>query len=75
MKPINELLITPKKGNRYDNHSRLGDGKLIINTSIESHTHVNRVGVVEEIPINIKGLLVLVMRLYYTIMFLEYIMT
>ena len=55
MKPINELLITPKEGNRYDNQSRLGDGKLIVNTSIESHTHVNRVGIVEETPIDYEG--------------------
>jgi len=55
MKPVNEFLITPKNGERYDNHSRFGDQQLIVNTSIENHTYVNRVGIIEKVPIDYDG--------------------
>jgi len=55
MKTINDFLVTPKGGDRYDNTSRIGEKKLIINTSIESHTHVNRVGVIKATPIDYDG--------------------
>ena len=55
MKPVNEFLITPKNGERYDNHSRFGNQQLIVNTSIENHTYVNRVGIIEKVPIDYDG--------------------
>tara|TARA_R110000796_G_scaffold16994_4_gene52568 strand:- start:1910 stop:2455 length:546 start_codon:yes stop_codon:yes gene_type:complete len=43
--------VKPQGGQRYDNLSKHGDGKLITSASQEDHTTTNRFAIVEEIPI------------------------
>jgi len=57
MKPILDFLLKPNGGNRYDNLSHKGDKNLIISTSQEDHTTTNRIGVIEETPVNYNGLI------------------
>ncbi len=51
MKHLHAYIIKPING-RYTNNKKVGDSNLILNTSIEDHKFVNRVGVVVETPIN-----------------------
>lgn len=52
MKPRWNYLITPMNGNEYNNHKTVGDQTLIVNTSIEDASYVNRLGVVSAVPLN-----------------------
>jgi len=50
MKPRWSYLITPKNGKEYNNLKRIGDQDLVVNTSIEDASYVNRLGVVSAVP-------------------------
>jgi len=45
------FIVKPQGGQRYDNLSKHGDGKLITSASQEDHTTTNRFATVEEVPI------------------------
>ena len=50
MQSLYSFIIQPKNG-RYANEVELGDKKLIINTTMDDHKFVNRVGVVMSLPL------------------------
>ena len=50
MQSLYSFIIQPKNG-RYANEVELGDKKLIINTTMDDHKFVNRVGVVMSTPL------------------------
>ena len=52
MKHLHAYIIEPVNG-RYSNNKKVGDKNLLLNTSIEDHKYVNRLGKVIEKPINI----------------------
>ena len=49
MQSLYSFIIEPKNG-RYDNEVDLDGKKLIINTTLDDHKFVNRIGVVKSIP-------------------------
>jgi len=51
MKAIHKFIVEPLDCNRYDNEVVVSGKKLIINTSIEDHKFVNRIGVVKSVPL------------------------
>ena len=56
MRSLFYFLVSPKE-ERYNNSKKIENFNFIMNTSIEDAKDVSRVGVVEEIPINYKGLI------------------
>ena len=50
MQSLYSFIIQPKNG-RYTNEVEVGDKKLIINTTMDDHKFVNRVGVVLSLPL------------------------
>ena len=50
MQSLYSFIIQPKNG-RYTNEVNVGDKKLIINTTMDDHKFVNRVGVVMSVPL------------------------
>ena len=50
MQSLYSFIIQPKNG-RYTNEVEVGNKKLIINTTMDDHKFVNRVGVVMSIPL------------------------
>jgi len=50
MQSLYSFIIQPKNG-RYTNEVSVGDKKLIINTTMDDHKFVNRVGVVMSVPL------------------------
>ena len=50
MQSLYSFIIQPKNG-RYTNEVSVGDKKLIINTTMDDHKFVNRVGIVKSIPL------------------------
>ena len=50
MQSLYSFIIQPKNG-RYTNEVEVGDKKLIINTTMDDHKFVNRVGVVMSVPL------------------------
>jgi len=60
MQSLYSFIIQPKNG-RYTNEVEVGDKKLIINTTMDDHKFVNRVGIVMSLPL--IQILVLVTRL------------
>ena len=50
MQSLYSFIIQPKNG-RYTNEVGVGDKKLIINTTMDDHKFVNRVGIVKSIPL------------------------
>jgi len=50
MQSLYSFIIQPKNG-RYTNEVEVGDKKLIINTTMDDHKFVNRVGVVMSAPL------------------------
>ncbi len=50
MQSLYSFIIQPKNG-RYTNEVSVGDKKLIINTAMDDHKFVNRVGIVKSIPL------------------------
>ena len=49
------FIISPLNGEKFINTKQVGDKTLIINTSIEHASNVNRIGVVVSIPMNYEG--------------------
>lgn len=52
MKHLYAYIIEPVNG-RYSNNKKVGDKNLLLNTSIEDHKYVNRLGKIIEKPINV----------------------
>ena len=50
MKSVYNFVVTPK-GDRYNNKKKVGDSELILNTEIYNHQFVNRVAIVQSIPL------------------------
>ena len=50
MQSLYSFIIQPKNG-RYTNEVEVGDKKLIVNTTMDNHKFVNRVGVVMSVPL------------------------
>lgn len=50
MQSLYSFIIQPKNG-RYTNEVEVGDKKLIINTTMDDHKFVNRVGIVMSLPL------------------------
>jgi len=50
MQSLYSFIIQPKNG-RYTNEVEVGDKKLIVNTTMDDHKFVNRVGVVMSVPL------------------------
>ena len=50
MQSLYSFIIQPKNG-RYTNEVEVGDKKLIINTTMDNHKFVNRVGIVMSVPL------------------------
>jgi hypothetical protein len=50
MQSLFNFIVEPKNG-RYTNTVKIGKKELIINTSIEDHKFVNRIGIVKSIPL------------------------
>ena len=50
MQSLYSFIIQPKNG-RYTNEVEVGDKKLIINTTMDNHKFVNRVGIVMSLPL------------------------
>ena len=49
MQSLFNFIVQPKNG-RYDNEVSIGDKKLIVNTTMDDHKYVNRIGIVKSIP-------------------------
>ena len=49
MQGLFNFIVQPKNG-RYDNEVSIGDKKLIVNTTMDDHKYVNRIGIVKSIP-------------------------
>ena len=49
MQSLFNFIVQPKNG-RYNNEVSVGDKKLIVNTTMDDHKYVNRIGVVKSIP-------------------------
>lgn len=53
MRSLYSFIIKPKN-QRYENTKKVGDSELILNTEMQNHEYVSRIGVVLETPINVK---------------------
>jgi len=53
MRSLFHFIIKPK-GNRTTSQHKIGDKELIVNTELQNHEYVNRVGIVLNTPINEK---------------------
>lgn len=49
------FIVSPLNNEKFITEKTVGDKKLIINTSIENAKDVNRIGVVESLPLNYEG--------------------
>lgn len=49
------FIVSPFNGEKFITTKKVGDKTLIINTSIENAKDVNRIGVVESLPLNYEG--------------------
>ena len=49
MQSLFNFILQPKNW-RYDNEVSIGDKKLIVNTTMDDHKYVNRIGIVKSIP-------------------------
>ena len=49
MKGVFDFVVTPKSG-RYTNTKTIGDSKLIVNTELQNHIFVSRIGIVVATP-------------------------
>ena len=49
MQSLFNFIVQPKNG-RYDNEVSIGNKKLIVNTTMDDHKYVNRIGIVKSIP-------------------------
>ena len=50
MQSLFSFIVQPKNG-RYSNDVSIGDKKLIVNTTMDDHKFVNRLGIVKSIPL------------------------
>ena len=55
MQSTNKFIISPKGGNHFINEKQIGGQMMVVNTSIEDHKNVNRVGIVEALPLEYEG--------------------
>jgi co-chaperonin GroES (HSP10) len=55
MRMPEKFIISPLNGEKFINTKKIGDKELIINTSIEHASNVNRIGVVEALPLNYES--------------------
>jgi hypothetical protein len=53
VRSLYSFIIKPKN-KRYENTKKVGDSELILNTEMQNHEYVSRIGVVIETPINGK---------------------
>jgi len=53
VRSLYSFIIKPKN-ERYENSKKIGDKDLILNTDMQNHEYVSRIGVVLETPINVK---------------------
>lgn len=53
MRSLFHFIVTPK-GNRDTNKIKVNDKELIVNTELQNHQYVNRVGIVLNTPLNEK---------------------
>jgi len=53
MKALYQFIVKPN-GQRYNNVKKLGDGSLLLNTSIESFRHINKEAIVIATPVAFK---------------------
>lgn len=51
----NRFIVSPKGGNHFINDKKIGSQTIVINTSIEDHKNVNRVGIIQSIPLEYEG--------------------
>lgn len=49
------FIVSPLNNEQYNNVKKVGDTLLIVNTGIEDHLDVNRVGIVKGLPMTYKG--------------------
>lgn len=54
MKHLHAYIVEPIDG-RYTNKKKVGDKTLLINSSIEDHKFVNRLGIIKQTPVNDIG--------------------
>lgn len=55
MRMPDRFIVSPFNGEKFITTKIVGDKTLIINTSIENAKDVNRIGVVESLPLNYEG--------------------
>src|SRR6188768_2255081 len=55
LKMTDRFLVSPLNNEKFITEKQVGDKKLIINTSIEYAENVNRIGVVESLPLEYNG--------------------
>jgi len=55
MRMPDRFIVSPYNGEKFITTKVVGDKTLIINTSIENAKDVNRIGVVESLPLNYEG--------------------
>jgi len=55
MRMPDRFIVSPLNGEKFINTKQVGDKTLIINTSIEHASNVNRIGVVVALPLNYEG--------------------
>lgn len=55
MRMPDRFIVSPLNGEKFINTKQVGDKTLIINTSIEHASNVNRIGVVISLPLNYEG--------------------
>lgn len=57
MQSTNKFIVKPKDGNHFINEKEINGHKIIINTSIESASNVNRVGIIQSLPLEYDGII------------------
>lgn len=55
MQSTDKFIVTPRGGNNFINEKQVGGQTMIVNTSIEEATNVNRFGIIVSLPLNYSG--------------------
>ena len=55
MRSTNRFIVSPKGGNHFINEKQIGGQMMVVNTSIEDHRNVNRIGIIEALPLEYEG--------------------
>jgi len=55
MRSTNKFIVSPKGGNHFINEKEIGGQMMVVNTSIEDHRNVNRIGIIEALPLEYEG--------------------